>query len=76
MAWMSELVPLPEQAEDVRWPSFDWPVTEPPDVIRGELNSLLDATFSDPQPPTTVQTDDMLIVSADTVTDCTSGSDG
>ncbi len=62
MASMSELVPLPEQPEDVPWPTSDWPVAEPPDVIRGELDRLLDATFSEPQPPTTVQTNDMLIV--------------
>ena len=59
---MSELVPLPTQPEGVQWPTSEWPVAEPPEAIRDELAGLLDATFSEPQPPTTVQTNDMLVV--------------
>ncbi len=34
----------------------------PPSVDAGALNDLLDTAFADPQPPTTVQTDDLLVV--------------
>lgn len=62
MASVSALIPMPDQPNDVSWPTDEWPEDDPPEAIREELGRLLDRTFSEPQPPTTVQTNDMLIV--------------
>ncbi|MCH8949040.1 MAG: serine hydrolase [Chloroflexi bacterium] len=60
---MPALTPLPPQPADVPWPTGEWEDTEPPPGVDGEaLQKLLDATFAEPQPPTTVQTNDLLIV--------------
>jgi CubicO group peptidase (beta-lactamase class C family) len=59
---MPALIPLPAQRDDVPWPVADWPVTDPPRRLTTELNRLLDATFAEPQPATTVQTNAMLVV--------------
>jgi CubicO group peptidase (beta-lactamase class C family) len=60
---MSMLIPLPSQPEGVAWPTQEWPEAEPPRAVdRGALSALLDATFAETQPPTTVQTNDLLIV--------------
>ena len=63
MPTVSALVPLPAQPAGVPWPTSEWPAAVPPaSVDRDQLDRLLDTTFSDPQPPTTVQTNDMLVV--------------
>jgi CubicO group peptidase (beta-lactamase class C family) len=59
---MPELVPLPPQPPDVPWPTAEWPECDLPASIRDALTALLDKTFSEPQPETTVQTDDLLVV--------------
>ena len=60
---MPTLTPLPPQPADVPWPTDEWPEGELPAGVDGEaLQKLLDATFAEPQPPTTVQTNDLLIV--------------
>jgi CubicO group peptidase (beta-lactamase class C family) len=57
------LTPLPSQPEDVAWPTEDWPESEGPrGVDRDALNALLDVTFAEPQPPTTAQTNDLIVV--------------
>lgn len=59
---MPELIPLPAQPDGVPWPAASWPEDEPPGPIRGDVERLLDETFTDPQPETTVQTDDILVI--------------
>jgi CubicO group peptidase (beta-lactamase class C family) len=59
---MPELVPLPAQPLGVSWPTDDWPVAEPPTRIAAQLERLLDTTFAEPQPETTVQTNALLVV--------------
>lgn len=60
---MPDLVSLPEQPEGVPWPTIEWPEAPPPDgVDRAVLDELLDATFREPQPPTTLRTNEMLVV--------------
>ena len=60
---MPKLIPLPVQPEDVPWPTLEWSEAPPPDgVDRVMLDELLDATFSEPQPTTTVRTNAMLVV--------------
>lgn len=59
---MSALVPLPEQPRGVPWPTDEWRVGEPPARIAGALAALLDETFAEPQPATTVQTNATLVV--------------
>lgn len=59
---MSALIRLPSQPHDTPWPVDDWPVGEPPSSAAAELDQLLDATFAEPQPETTVQTNAMLVV--------------
>ncbi len=57
------LPPLPSWPADTPWPADDWPVAEPaPGVDREGLELLLDTAFADPQPVTTVKTNDLLIV--------------
>ncbi|MHB8375751.1 MAG: serine hydrolase domain-containing protein [Dehalococcoidia bacterium] len=54
---------LPPQPAGVPWPAGDWPAGELPRGAAGaELARLLDATFAEPQPATTVQTNALLIV--------------
>jgi len=60
---MPSLIPLPKQPESVPWPTLAWPEAPPPDgVDRLALDELLDATFSEPQPATTVRTNELLVV--------------
>ncbi len=60
---MPKLIPLPGQPEGVPWPTLEWPEAPPPDgVDRAMLDELLDATFSEPQPTTTVRTNELLVV--------------
>ena len=59
---MPELVSLPAQPAGVPWPVDDWPVGDPPATVAPALAALLDTTFADPQPETTVQTNTILIV--------------
>ncbi len=60
---MPNLLPLPPQPDGVPWPTGEWEDTELPPGVDGEaLQKLLDATFAEPQPPTTVQTNDLLVV--------------
>jgi len=47
---------------DVPWPTNEWPEAAPPASISDELTKLLDHTFSEPQPETTVRTHDLLVV--------------
>ena len=62
-AALAPLLPLPPQPAGVPWPADDWPVGELPTGASGvELARLLDATFAEPQPATTVQTNALLIV--------------
>ncbi len=57
------LAPLPSQPKGVAWPTEEWPESEPPPgVDRDALSALLDATFAEPQPPTTAQTNDLIVV--------------
>lgn len=57
------LVPLPPQPIGVPWPTERWPEAEPPPgVDAARLRDLLDATFAEPQPATTAETYDLLIV--------------
>ena len=58
----SSLVGLPTQPPGVPWPTGEWPQAQPPPEIDQELTALLDATFAEPQPATTVQTNAMVVV--------------
>lgn len=63
MPHVSALVSLPSQPAGVLWPTSAWPEAAPPAGVDGDqLERLLDTTFGDPQPPTTVQTNAMLVV--------------
>jgi CubicO group peptidase (beta-lactamase class C family) len=59
---MPALIPLPTQRPDVPWPVDDWPVAEPPQQIASELTRLLDITFAEPHPETTVQANALVVV--------------
>ena len=57
------LPPLPKQPDDVPWPTQRWPLADPPSgVDRGRLAELLDTSLAEPQPATTVQTNELVIV--------------
>lgn len=58
----ASLVALPAQPPGVPWPTREWPQAAPPAAIDRELSALLDATFAEPQPDTTVQTNAMVVV--------------
>lgn len=58
----SSLVGLPTQPPGVPCPKGEWPQVQPPPEIDQELTALLDATFAEPQPATTVQTNAMVVV--------------
>jgi CubicO group peptidase (beta-lactamase class C family) len=56
------LISLPQQPEGVPWPTGEWPVAEPPAAAREGLAAILDATFAEPQPEATAQTNAVLVV--------------
>ncbi len=57
------LPPLPGQPNDVPWPTQRWPVAgPPPGVDRVRLAQTIDTTLAEPQPASTAQTNELLIV--------------
>ena len=59
----SKLQPLPQQPQDVPWPTRDWNLAElDPRVDREELEKLLDHAFQNPEPDDLERTHAVLIV--------------
>ena len=57
------LIPLPAHPRGVKWPFDAWERADPPPAVdRARLQAILDTTFADPQPETTIQTDALLVV--------------
>ncbi len=60
---MPDLISLPVQPASAPWPTSEWPEAPLPDGVDGvAMDELLNATFSEPQPATTVRTNGMLVV--------------
>lgn len=56
------LIPLPS-IEGTPWPAPEWQEASPPQGLdAGALTALLEETLTDPQPATTVQTNDLLVL--------------
>ena len=54
---------LPAQPSGIPWPLAVWPEADPPaGVDRTRLEAILEASFANPQPETTIQTDALLVV--------------
>lgn len=57
-----DLAPLPEQPDDVAWPTLEWPTGDPVDAKKRKLAKVVDAAFADDPPAVLGLTQALLVV--------------